>query len=305
MIKTTNKNLPIKITLNDIINLLPNRPANSHKGMFGNLFCACGSLGMIGAAVLSARSALKCGVGIVNILSPNCIYPILANHLLESIFTVIEEDYENNLSNKSKTKILQALKKSDSCLLGCGLGNNNLSHNIIKFIINSCNSPLIIDADGINFISNNIDLLNKIKNQVILTPHPAEMARLLNTSVIDVQQNRYTYARDFAKKFNVTLVLKGMGTLIAVPSGKVYINETGNSGLSKGGSGDILAGMIASFAAQGLNNENAALCGVYLHGLAGDICSRYLSQTSMLPSDIINKLPDLFLKIEKTEIKNI
>lgn len=159
--------------------------------------------------------------------------------------------------------------------------------------------PLVIDADGINIIAEHIDILKTAKGPVIMTPHPGEMARLLKTNVADVQAHRLEYARSFAAEHNVTMVLKGAGTIAVSPEGKAFLNITGNPGMAKAGSGDVLAGMIASFVAQGVQPLTAAAGCVYLHGMAGDRCAQRLSKCAMLPSDMIEKLPELFLEIER------
>ena len=154
--------------------------------------------------------------------------------------------------------------------------------------------PLVIDADGINAISSNINVLKRASAPIVLTPHPGEMARLIGIDVQTVQNSRYQIARRFAQEYRVTVVLKGANTLIAVPEGRVYVNLTGNNGMAKGGSGDVLAGMIASFLAQGMSAEAAAVSGVYYHGLSGDICAKKYSARSMLPSDMVDELKSIF-----------
>ena len=156
-----------------------------------------------------------------------------------------------------------------------------------------------MDADGINAVARNIDVLKAAQAPVILTPHPGEMARLLETTVAEVQANRLTYAKLFAEQYGVIVVLKGTGTITAAPDGRTFWNPTGNPGMAKGGSGDVLAGMIGSFLAQGADPVIAAAAGAYLHGLAGDECARKLSQRGMLPSDMIDALPVLFSKFEQ------
>ena len=158
--------------------------------------------------------------------------------------------------------------------------------------------PVILDADGINIIAENINILDAAEAPVILTPHPGEMARLCGTTVKEIQAHRLEYAVSFARKHRVVLVLKGAGTIIAEPDGRAHLNLTGNAGMAKGGSGDVLAGMIASFAAQKIEPAKAAYGAVYLHGAAGDRCAKVFSKCAMLPTDLIGLLPKLFLEIE-------
>ena len=164
-------------------------------------------------------------------------------------------------------------------------------------VISGSRVPVILDADGINSILGHIDILKTTDVPLILTPHPGEMSRLMGKTVSEIQQNRVRYARQFAMDYAVTLVLKGAGTVIAAPDGSIWLNRTGNAGMAKGGSGDVLAGMLASFTAQGIPATAAAAVAVYLHGLAGDRCAAQLSQTAMLPTDLIAMLPKLFLEI--------
>ena len=154
--------------------------------------------------------------------------------------------------------------------------------------------PLVLDADGINAISSNINVLKRSAAPIVLTPHPGEMAKLLGTDISTVQSDRYHIARRFALDYGVTLVLKGANTLVAAPNGRVYVNLTGNNGMGKGGSGDVLAGMIASLLAQGMDTESAAVSAVYYHGLAGDRCAEKFSARSMLPTDMIAELKTIF-----------
>ena len=198
-------------------------------------------------------------------------------------------------------KTLQEKGISQYYLLQNGLDNKTLDSlkkgkNITLLTLEK---PLVLDADGINALSEHINLLEKHSGEILLTPHPAEMARLINSDVKTVQQNRQKTASDFAKKYGVTVILKGHGTVIALKDGRVFINPTGNPGMATGGSGDVLSGMLVSFLAQGLSPETAAKAAVYIHGAAGDLAAEKKSQRSMLPSDILNELPRLFLEYEK------
>ena len=274
------------------------REENTNKGSFGTLLSVCGSRGMAGAAVLSASAALRCGVGLVNLALPASIYPIAASKLAEPVYTLLPDDGEGP-AGLGWTILEQAKKKATACLAGCGLGISARTVSLVQRLIAETEIPLILDADGINAAAQNIDIVKTAKAPLILTPHPGEMARLMKTTAADVQANRLSYAKGFAKEYGVVLVLKGSGTIVAAPDGRVCFNPTGNPGMAKGGSGDVLAGMIASFAAQGAEPFYAAACGAYLHGLAGDLCARRLSQRAMLPGDMVEELPPLFLQFEK------
>ena len=279
--------------------LFPPRKADTNKGSYGTLLAVCGSAGMAGAAVLSAGAALRCGVGLVDLALPKEIYPIAAARLPEPVFTLLETDGAGALTGESRERLETALQKASACLVGCGLGTGAAARALVETLIGKAQVPLILDADGINIVAGNIDILKTAKAPVILTPHPGEMARLLKASVPEVQAHRLRHAKDFAEKYGAVLVLKGSGSITVSPDGRAFLNPTGNPGMAKGGSGDVLAGMIASFAAQGADPFLAAACGVYLHGAAGDACARRFSQRAMLPSDLIEELPELFLQFEQ------
>jgi len=166
-------------------------------------------------------------------------------------------------------------------------------------VIESCKKSLIIDADGINIVSQNIDILKKSKANIILTPHLGEMSRLAGITIDEINKDRLNLIISFSRQHNAVVVLKGPNTIVAAPSGKCYVNRTGNAGLAKAGSGDILSGMISSFSAQGLQPEIAAACGVYLHGAAADLTAKRLSQYSMQPFDILTDLSKIFLDNER------
>lgn len=277
---------------------LPKFEKSSSKKDRGRLFSLCSSVGMPGASVMSAKAALRTGVGLLDVAVLRENYSVVAGQLLEPIFTLIDSDDGNTYSFNQKERIFDSISKANACLIGCGLGVSKDTERLVSEIIRTSKVPMVIDADGINIVSKNIDILKTAVSNIILTPHPGEMARLIDVKPEEVQKNRYEIAREFSVKNNVVLVLKGSNILVSLPNRMVYVNLTGNNGMAKGGSGDVLAGMIASFLAQGMDSEKASLCAVYLHGLAGDVCSQKHSKTSMLPTDIIDELNQIFIKIE-------
>lgn len=278
-------------------NYLPPRDPEGNKGSFGRLLCICGSEGMAGAAVMSAGAAVRCGTGLVEVALPRSIYPIVASQLCEPVFCLLETSPDGDPVPSAQKALDRSLQKASAVLIGCGLGKSAASLDEVTRVLQNARVPVILDADGINLAAEHIDRLKTARAPLILTPHPGEMARLLHTDVKDVQTHRREFALNFARRHGVVLVLKGAGTLTASPDGKLVRNPTGNPGMAKGGSGDVLAGMIASFAAQGMEPFEAAVNGAYLHGLAGDCCAGKLSQSAMLPTDLIKMLPELFLKI--------
>lgn len=268
--------------------LLPKRKKSSHKGTFGTLLAIVGSYGMAGAAIMCGKAAQRAGAGLVNMALPKSIYPIAAGKLIEAVFTPLEED-DGISSAKNIEKLIELANMSNAVVLGCGMGHNEDTEQIVCEILRQNQKPIIIDADGINSLVSHIHLLKKAKAPVILTPHPGEMARLLACSVSEVQQNRAKIAKSFAKEYNVILVLKGANTLIS-DGNSLLVNRTGNAGMARGGSGDVLAGMVGSLVVQGMNPLRAAACGVYAHGLAGDKTAERLSETTMLPTDMIEDI---------------
>ena len=277
---------------------LPERKPSSHKGTYGTLSAICGSYAMAGAAIMCSKSALRSGVGLLNVMLPKSIYPIVAGQCIEPVFTVLQENNMGTISSNAAQRIIKKVNSSNAVLIGCGLGLNFDIIDIVSLLIKNCTVPMVIDADAINAVSKNIDMLRNKKSDIVITPHPGEMARLLIKSVLDVQSNRIEYAQKFALKYGITVVLKGANTIVADKGGKVFVNRTGNAGMSRGGSGDVLAGIIGSFIAQGMSAINAALCGVFIHGEAGDKCAESLSQYGMLPTDMIDMLPKVFTDLE-------
>lgn len=280
-----------------VLNMLRPRGAETNKGDYGRLLSVCGSEGMAGAAAMSTLSALRCGAGIVEAALPRPIYPIVAALAPEAVFTLLDLAQDGGLTAGARAALRSALGRASACLLGCGLGKGPAARELVPLLLGEAAVPLVLDADGINLAAEHIDVLKTAHAPLILTPHPGEMARLLNTAAKDVQENREECARSFAREYGVTLVLKGAGTLVASPDGRLYRNATGNPGMAKGGSGDVLAGMVASFLAQGIEPFDAAAGAVYLHGLAGDRCAARLSRCAMLPTDLIGALPELFLEL--------
>ena len=267
------------------------RKKSAHKGNNGTLLAVCGSYGMAGAAMLAGEAALRTGVGLLKMAVPRSIYNIAAQRLAESVFLPLEQTQDGKISAREYQRIFFELSNSASAMLiGCGMGVNNDTKQLVSMLIQNSPKPMVIDADGLNCIHGNLDILRLATSPVIITPHPGEMARLIDSDVQTIQAYRYDVAKDFAMEYRVTVVLKGAGTIIATPEGKVYVNLTGNNGMAKGGSGDVLAGMMSSLLAQGFSAEKAAVYAVYYHGIAGDKCCDFMSARTMLPSDFIKEI---------------
>lgn len=277
---------------------LPPRPDDAHKGTMGTLLSVCGSYGMAGACVLSSMAALRCGVGLLKCALPESIYPIVAGRVLESVYLPLLQNAGGSIA-AANTPFLLA-QSADAALLGCGMGNCADTRDVVRAFVRQSDKPMVLDADALNVLADDPSVLQDAGAPVIITPHPAEMARLAHTSVQDVNGSRSLTARSFAARYRVIVVLKGAGTVIASPDGSVLCNPTGNSGMATGGSGDVLAGMCASLLAQsrGKNAFACAAAAAYLHGLAGDFAAQTLGKASLLPSDLINELPRAFAACE-------
>lgn len=281
------------ITRQEVLAHFPPRDPESHKGSYGRLLAAVGSDGMPGAARLCAEGALRCGVGLVTVATPRSVYPILAPSLPEATFLPLSGD------GTDRAKLLAGADAATAAVVGCGLGRSKEAEALVWDLLLYGDIPLVLDADGINILSLHIDRLKTVRRPLVLTPHPGEMARLTGLSAEEIQRDRPAAARAFAEEYGVTLVLKGHGTLIASPGLPLLRNPTGNPGMATGGTGDLLAGMIGSFLAQGMDPCAAAMCGAYLHGLAGDRAAARLSQHALLPRDLIAELGGLFSEFEK------
>ena len=283
----------------DIKNILPKRKPVSNKGTYGHALCVCGSMRMTGAAYLAVSGALRCGVGLVTAAFPQSAYAAIAPKLVEPLLLPLESNFEGTFAFSAKAGISEAVKRASAVLVGCGLGFNKDTTLLVHSLIKEINKPLIIDADGINALSTNIDILKDAQAPVILTPHPGEMSRICGKSIAEIIENPIVTAYEFAQKYGVTVVLKGANTVVCShESNEIYINTTGNSGLARGGSGDLLAGMTVSLLAQGMSPFDASVCAVYLHGLCADMVAEKTSMRGMLPSDVLNHLPELFSKFE-------
>ena len=271
----------------DVLKILPDRDANAHKGNFGRILLLCGSRGYTGAAALAAMGALRCGAGLVYLGVPNSIYAIEAVKLTEPIvFPLPDED--GSLSDLAVDKILQMLPQMDAVLIGPGLGQSDGTFAVLKTVLAKFFGPVVIDADGINLLAGHIDLLRGRTAPTILTPHEGEFSRISG----QVPNDRTASAIEFSVNNQVILLLKGHRTVITDGT-NCYINHTGNPGMAVGGSGDVLAGMITALLGQGVAPLQAAACGAWLHGAAGDICEKEIGQYGMLPTDMLQVLPRL------------
>lgn len=271
----------------DVLALLPDRKENAHKGNFGRVLLLCGSRGLTGAAYLAAMGALRTGAGLVYLGVPESIYQIEAIKLNEAIVFPLP-DREGMLCPEAIPLLEQRLPQMDAVVLGCGLGQSQGAEGVVRWVLEQARCPLVLDADGINLLSRHRDVLRGRAGATILTPHQGEFVRL----GFPIGEDRMASARQAARELGCVMVLKGHGTCVT-DGQREYINPTGNPGMAVGGSGDVLAGIIGSLLGQGLAPLEAAACGCWVHGAAGDQCARDLGQYGMLPTDMLNALPRL------------
>ena len=269
-----------------ILNILPDRAVDGHKGDFGKVLLLCGSRGYTGAAYLAAMGALRCGSGLVFLGVPECIYAIEAVKLNEAIVFPLPDE-GGKLSVEAIPEILERLPKLDAVLVGPGLGQSDGVLEVVKTVLECAECPVVLDADGINVMAAHKDILRGRTNPTILTPHAGEFARLGGRA-----EDRQTAAEDMARDLGCIMLLKGYNTVITDGT-ETYINPTGNPGMAVGGSGDVLSGIIVSLLGQGIAPLEAVAIGAWLHGAAGDICAKDIGQYGMLPSDMVNVLPRL------------
>ena len=270
-----------------VLEILPDRDPFAHKGKFGKILLLCGARGYTGAAALSARGALRCGAGLVFLGVPESIYMIEAIKLNEPVVFPLP-DRDGTISPDAVPEILNRLGKMDACLIGPGLGQSEGTLAAVQTVLTHCKKPVVVDADGINNLSRHKDVLRDRPDPTILTPHDGEFVRLGGI----IGEDRAESAANLARELGCIVLLKGHETVIT-DGQRCYINHTGNPGMAVGGSGDVLAGMIVSLLGQGLKPLEAAACGAWLHGAAGDLCAADMGQYGMLPSDMVEALPRL------------
>ncbi|MDD5545618.1 MAG: NAD(P)H-hydrate dehydratase [Candidatus Omnitrophica bacterium] len=276
---------------------IPKRKADSNKGDYGHVFVLAGSPGFTGAAALCSRAALLSGSGLVTLGIAKSLNPIMARKLTEVMTKPLPETRGGTLSEKAYAGIMKFADKADCLAIGPGLSRNPGAQRLVRKVIIALKGPVVLDADGLNALEGRVELLKRAKAPVVVTPHPGEMSRLAGLTVKTVSAAKEKVAKEFANKYNVVCVLKGHRTVVAAPGGRRYVNFTGNPGMAKGGTGDVLTGMIASFIGQGIRPFDAAKLGVYLHGLAGDLAAKDKGEVSMLASDLLNKIPEAVKKL--------
>jgi hydroxyethylthiazole kinase-like uncharacterized protein yjeF len=282
----------------DIARHFKRRARDAHKGTFGHVFILAGSWGKTGAAVMAGKAALRSGAGLVTVGTPGSCLPIVAKSMMELMTEALPETAERTLSAEALIRLREIIPGKDAWLVGPGLSTHPSTARLVKSALSEFPGPVVIDADGLNILAEDLSVLKSSGRPAVLTPHPGEFARLTGLTVSEVHADRIELARRFAEDHAVHLVLKGYRTLVASPAGDVFINPTGNPGMATGGSGDVLSGMIASFIAQEKDVLGATLAAVYLHGLSGDIAARKLGERALIAGDLIRFLPSAAREME-------
>lgn len=279
------------ITPDDVIGMLPSRKKGAHKGTMGHLLVIAGSLGKQGAPQMTALAALRSGAGLVTLALPQSIEKGVSLQTMELMTLPLPESGSGSIALSGEKEVINAIEGKRVVAIGPGLSQDPETQELIKHLITKVSVPLVIDADGINALATDLSILKQKKGPVILTPHPGEMGRLMGLSAEAVQKDRFNIAAQFAKEWGVILVLKGPHSIISLPEGLLWVNNTGNPGMATSGIGDALTGMIAACIAQGLSPEQSAILGVYLHGLAGDLAAAQKGEAGLITSDLIHHIP--------------
>ncbi len=286
------------VTQEIVKSLLPLRAAYSHKGSFGKVLLLAGSVGMTGAAYLASEAAMRSGAGIVVLGIPRSLNQIMEVKLTEVMTLPLTETKKQSLGEDAEETILKLMKDFSVLAIGPGISRELATQRLVRKIIEKSNIPLVIDADAIYALSKDASLLKKVKVPLVITPHPGEMAKLINKDKNYILDNQLNIARKIAQEFGIVVVLKGARTIVANKEGEAYINVGDNSGMATGGAGDVLTGIICSLVAQGTDSLPAAIAGVYIHGLAGDLARDLKGERGMVAGDILSQVPQAFLNLE-------
>lgn len=295
IVEKLNMKLPRSITISDVFAQIPKRPLNGHKGTFGHGLVIGGARQYVGAPLYTAKAAFQTGIGLVSLAVPDCNYEIYAMQLPEALFLPLKS--ENGHFVQTSLDHID-LSKYKAIAFGPGISRFSEGEALVQALFQQLNGqPVIVDADGLFYLKNQMHLVNEYEGSVIITPHPGEMARLLGTTVREVEKNRIELAQQFASKFNVYVLLKGHRSIIVNPNGRTWVNPIGHDALGKGGSGDVLTGVILSLLCQGANPEEALVCATYLHAKAAEEKAQELSHYGVTPNAVIEGIPEILSRI--------
>lgn len=282
--------------INFVKGIIPKRKNNSHKGDYGKLLIVAGSKGMTGAAYMAATAAVRVGCGLVTLGICESLNSVMEEKTTE-VMTLPLPDINGHLSESASEKILGVINNYDAVLIGPGLGRSGGVFSVVRSVLVNSKVPVIVDADAINVLSQDMSVLSNCNCNLIFTPHSMEMSRLTGLDVSYVDNNRLTVSKEFSEEYGATIILKGHHTVVTTPELMQYINITGNSGLAKGGSGDVLAGIVAALLACGIDEAYSAAAAVYIHGLAADIAVKEKNISSLLATDVIKSIPKVMKMI--------
>lgn len=292
----------MQIELKEVLTVFKKRDKNTHKGDYGRVLISGGSTGMSGAPFMSGEAAKRSGAGLVCIAAPRCINEILEMKTCE-VMTLPVDDRKGGFSKRASKKVLEMAQKSDFTAFGMGAGKTKGVQSVLKTLARDLEKPLLIDADGLNILSENMHFLRLRKGLTVVTPHFMEMQRLTGLNLDYISENTKKVCVEFASDYNVITVLKGADTVVSSPDGRFYVNTgSGNPGMATGGSGDVLNGITAAFCAKSADPFLSVCAAVYIHGLAGDMACKKYGEDSMCAADIINMLPKAIKSIKA--IKN-
>lgn len=286
------------VQVEDVAGALPPRDPNAHKGTYGHVLVLAGSPGKTGAAAMCALSALRIGTGLVTLALPESLNDAMEAKLTEVMTEPLPETAERTVAFTALDRLLELMRGKPAVAIGPGLSTYPETAELVRTVVRGAEAQLVIDADGINALGPNLDMLRTRAIPPILTPHPGELARLLGIDRDEVVRNRIPIAQKVAASFGLYLVLKGARTVIANPEGRVAINMTGNAGMATGGTGDVLTGLIAGLLAQGASADAATKTAVYLHGLAGDLAAEAIGQEAMVASDLMAQIPEAIRQLK-------
>lgn len=279
--------------------LIKPRHPDSHKGTFGHALLIGGSTGLSGAIILASLAAIRSGAGLVTAALPESLVSLFDSSLLEVMSFPLGQTGQGAIALEALPAIENILGTSSVCAIGPGMSRYNEGRAIVHFVLERAGIPIVIDADGLNALGSDPSVLKGRQIPIVLTPHPGEMARLTGRTIEEIQADRINYAAHYAQEWGTTIVLKGNKTIVAAPTGEIYINISGNPGMATAGSGDVLCGIITGLISQGLKPAKAAALGVYIHGLSGDYAAGVKGETGLIASDLIESLPYIQARFEE------
>ncbi len=276
--------------------LFPHRNEVDHKNSFGRLLMICGSENYVGAAAIASRAALRSGCGIVQLAAPKFVIQCISGNAPECVYSPMPADEQGCISDAAIPRLIELMESADAVVVGCGLGCTDGTMKVVEALVKNCKVPMVIDADGINQLAKHIDVLREKQCEIILTPHIAELARLSGTDNADAKQHRYRLSRELCFKYGVTVHAKD-ATSITIKDRLAYVTDFGCSALAKGGSGDMLAGLIGSLLAQGVKPRTACMLGDYIMGSTAEMLCEEYSTSAITASDIINAFKETLTKL--------